>query len=61
MNTELIFRYLGGIYKSKEERDYKQGDIVKYSNNLFKCIQPHTTQSDDNWNPINTPALWKKI
>ena len=35
----------------------KVGDLRRYNNNLYECIQAHTTQSD--WTPDITPALWK--
>ena len=33
------------------------GMLRKYDNDLYECIQAHTTQSD--WTPNITPALWK--
>lgn len=38
---------------------YAVGKIVRYSENLYKCIQAHTSQAD--WTPDITPALWNKI
>ena len=56
-----ITRKLGYLPWSKEERNYKQGDIVNYNGRFFRCIQSHTNYGDPNWNPINVPALWKEI
>lgn len=39
--------------------DYKLNDRVRYLNILYKCIIPHTSQS--NWNPIDAPSLWAKV
>lgn len=39
--------------------DYKQGQIRRSGENLFKCLQVHTSQ--EGWEPEVTPALWKKI
>jgi hypothetical protein len=33
-------------------------DVYYHNGNLYKVIQPHTTQSD--WQPNITPALWKR-
>ncbi|MBQ5686908.1 MAG: hypothetical protein IIV23_04330 [Ruminococcus sp.] len=33
--------------------------IYRYSENIYKCIQPHTTQED--WTPDKVPALFVKI
>lgn len=32
------------------------GTLRLYENELYKCVQAHTTQSD--WTPDITPALW---
>lgn len=39
--------------------DYTEGKRVRDGGELFKCIQPHTSQSD--WRPSITPALWQKV
>lgn len=39
--------------------DYKIDDRIKFNDNLYKCIQAHTSQSD--WTPDITPALWKIV
>lgn len=42
------------------DKDYGVGKIVTRPNgNLHKCVQAHRSQAD--WDPENTPALWKKI
>lgn len=38
---------------------YTVGIRVRDGGELFKCIQPHTSQSD--WRPSITPALWQKV
>ena len=35
------------------------GQIFRYGENIYKCIQPHTTQED--WTPDKVPALFVKI
>ena len=32
---------------------------VRHGENLYRCIQAHTSQSD--WTPNTTPALWVKV
>lgn len=39
--------------------DYTEGKRVRDGVELFKCKQPHTSQSD--WRPSITPALWQKV
>ena len=38
---------------------YITGNIRKYNNNLYKCVQAHTSQAD--WTPDAAPSLWIKI
>ena len=39
-------------------KQYEVGDRCIYLGNLYECIQAH--QSQDDWTPAATPALWKK-
>lgn len=38
---------------------YTQGNIRRYGENLYKCLQAHTSQAE--WTPDVSPSLWKKI
>ena len=38
--------------------NYVLGNLRTYEDKLYKCIQPHTSQSD--WTPDKVPALWAK-
>ena len=38
---------------------YVLGNIRRDADNLYKCVQAHTSQSG--WEPHLTPALWAKI
>lgn len=38
---------------------YKQGNIRRYGENLYRCLQNHTSQ--EGWEPDKTASLWKKI
>lgn len=37
---------------------YKTGDLVKYKNQLYRCLQSHT--SLPGWEPENAAALWQR-
>lgn len=43
----------------KEDTSYAVDDRVRYGNNLYKCVQAHTSQYD--WTPDATPALWTEV
>lgn len=36
--------------------NYQIGNIRKYNNNLYRCLQAHTSQDD--WNPEVSTSLW---
>lgn len=38
---------------------YLTGMLLRHGDNLYRVIQPHTTQAD--WSPDITPALYNKI
>lgn len=38
---------------------YDTGDRVLYGSDLYKCLQPHTSQST--WTPTDSPSLWVRI
>lgn len=40
----------------KKDTVYSVGDRRRFDDVLYKCVQPHTSQSD--WTPDLTPALW---
>ena len=40
-------------------RDYEAEDVRRYGDDLYRCVQAHTSQ--DGWTPDVTPALWVKI
>lgn len=39
--------------------EYEVGDRVRYGDELYKCLQAHTSQST--WNPSDSPSLWVRI
>ena len=41
------------------QRGYEPGNIRSYEENLYRCVQAHTSQDD--WTPDKVPALWTKI
>lgn len=38
---------------------YKVDDRVRYEDNLYKCLQAHTSQAG--WTPTAVPSLWAKV
>ena len=38
---------------------YVVGKKVKFADNLYRCVQGHTSQDD--WTPDVTPALWARV
>ncbi len=38
---------------------YKSGDLRQYDNNLYRCVQAHTSQQD--WTPDVSASLWSKV
>lgn len=44
---------------SGEGVDYVVGDRTRYGDELYKCLQNHTSQST--WNPADSPSLWVRI
>ena len=38
---------------------YAIGQRVRYGDELYKCVQAHTSQGD--WIPSATPALWVRV
>ena len=39
--------------------DYRTGQIVNFSGQLYRCVQDHTSQ--DNWAPDAAASLWSPI
>ena len=39
--------------------NYAQGDIVRYGDKLYRCLQAHTSQ--ESWTPAAAGSLWKEI
>lgn len=37
--------------------EYQKDEKVRYGDNLYQCIQPHTSQAD--WMPPAVPTLWR--
>lgn len=38
---------------------YAAADRIRYADKLYKCVQPHTSQTE--WTPDKTPALWVEV
>ena len=53
LGNKVVFEFWrAGINAEKDK-------IYRYGENIYKCIQPHTTQED--WTPDKVPALFVKI
>lgn len=39
--------------------EYAEGDRARYGEELYKCLQAHTSQ--ETWNPADSPSLWVRI
>lgn len=44
---------------SSDSVTYKAGDRVQYENQLYKCLQDHTSQ--ETWTPVDAPSLWVRV
>lgn len=55
--AEEEIKAIAGLFEPwKTGEDVEIGMLRKYNDELYKCVQAHTTQSD--WTPDITPALW---
>ena len=55
--TEEETKAIAGLFEPwKTCEDVEIGMLRKYKEELYKCVQGHTTQAD--WTPNITPALW---
>ncbi len=51
-NVEVFSPWVVGI-------KYKVNELRKHNEELYKCVQEHTSQAD--WEPNTVPALWVKV
>lgn len=51
-HTDLFSPWVVGI-------TYKVGDMRAYENELYRCVQAHTSQED--WTPDVSASLWTKV
>ena len=52
MAPALFPKWVADIFYNSDER-------VRYNEQLYKCVQSHTSQSD--WTPDQTPSLWVAV
>lgn len=43
----------------EEQISYKVGDLRQYHEELYRCVQAHTSQAD--WTPDVSASLWSKV
>lgn len=59
LTDEVALQYIPLFKNWETGKDYQVDDRVKYFDNLYKCVQAHTSQLD--WVPDITPALWTHV
>jgi chitinase len=59
VSTFFVVPAAGAVSAWAPNVSYKAGEQVTYANNLYECIQPHTSLTG--WEPPNVPALWKLL
>jgi len=47
------------VYQWEPQTQYNTGAVVEYEGHKYRIIQPH--QSEANWTPPATPALWSRL
>ncbi|WP_410499917.1 carbohydrate-binding protein [Chitinibacter sp. S2-10] len=45
----------------QEGRHYGKGERVSYRGKNYEALQAHDAAKGANWNPLEAPALWRKI
>lgn len=55
-NNEII--EIAPTNKKWKPGNYEIGEIVRYENLPYKCVQKHDSTENPNWNPVEAPALW---
>ena len=43
----------------KDDAEYSAGDVVRYGDKLYRCLQAHTAQPA--WTPEAAPSLWARV
>ena len=56
---DKIIEFSSHVVKWNEGEAVVEGNARTYEGDVYRCIQPHTTQAD--WTPDVTPALWVKL
>lgn len=60
MLTDTQALMVPGLFADwNEAATYAVGDRVRYSGELYRCLQAHTAQ--ETWNPADAPSLWAKV
>lgn len=55
--TALASKWMYAEWKT--DTAYEVGNRIRYAEKLYKCVQPHTSQTA--WTPDKTPALWVEV
>lgn len=51
---------VAGLYLPwKAGESYAEGEVRRYADKLYRCLQTHTSQAD--WTPEAVPSLWVEV
>ena len=59
LTDEEAVKVVGLYLPWKVDENCVVGEIRRYNDKLYRCLQEHTTQA--NWTPDVTPALWVEV
>ena len=59
LDDATITKYADKFHEWACPAAYASGDIVRYGDKLYRCLQAHTSQ--ESWTPDAAGSLWKEI
>lgn len=59
LNDETALDYKELFKNWSNSETYELGDKVRYEGNLYRCLNPHTSQ--ETWTPTDAPSLWARV
>lgn len=59
LNDETALDYKELFKNWSNGEAYELGDKVRYEGNLYRCLNPHTSQ--ETWTPADAPSLWARV
>ena len=58
-DDETLHTFFEAFVEWEPDTDYKQGQVRRYGENLYRVYQPHRSQAD--WIPPDVPAIYVRI